>query len=274
MYKFGKNLFKGGDGFLLKHNNTYYVYCTTENNLPAFTEEYPFFETYQDGKDVIYVHISKDFENWENGGLCLEKGNKNWGEHGFWAPEVSYYNGKFYMVYTADERIAIAISDYPNGPFEKYSDGFLTQKGAIDGHFFFDDDGTVYLYYCCLEGGNHIKVATLSKDLKKVEKFYDDILIKAEENWETHDCAIAEGPFVLKHNGIYYLTYSANHTCCKDYAVGYATSKNPLSDLLKKPIITRFYTNLTISSEQVITALCPLKIKINIFVYIIVMVVI
>lgn len=39
MYKCGKKLFDGEDPFLLKHDDLYYIYCTTENDLPAFTEE-------------------------------------------------------------------------------------------------------------------------------------------------------------------------------------------------------------------------------------------
>lgn len=137
MYKYGKKLFNGGDGFVLKHNETYYVYCTTENDLPAFTPEHPFFETHKDGCDGIEVHTSTDLVNWKNEGYCLKKGKNVLGIHGFWAPEVSYYRGKFYMVYTADEHIAIAVSDKPEGPFEKHSDDFLTEKRAIDGHLFF-----------------------------------------------------------------------------------------------------------------------------------------
>lgn len=243
MYKYGKRLFDGGDGFVLKHGDTYYVYCTTETDLPAFTPEHPFFETVKDGRDGIEVHVSKDLIHWENKGYCLEKGEHVVGVHGFWAPEVSCYNGKFYMVYAVDERVAIAEANSPEGPFRKMTDDYLVDARAIDGHLFFDEDGTIYLYYCSLEGGNHIRVAKLAKDLKTVETFYNDRLIVAEEPWETVDCRIAEGPFVLKHNGVYYLTYSANHTRCPDYAVGYATSKSPLGPFEKSknnPILHRF----------------------------------
>ena len=58
-------------------------------------------------------------------------------------------------------------------------------------------------------------------------------LIVAEAPWETLDCKVAEGPFVLKHKGIYYLSYSCNHTRCKDYAVGYATSACPTGPFKK-----------------------------------------
>lgn len=244
MYKFKKKLFNGGDGFILKHEDNYYIYCTTENNLPAFTAEYPFFETYkEDGSDGIEVYSSKDLINWENKGYCLKKGKNVVGTHGFWAPEVSYYNGDFYMVYAVDEHLAIAKSKNPTGEFEKITNSYLAEINAIDGHLLFDDDGSIYLYYCCLEGGNHIRVAKLSNDLTKIDKYYDDRLITAEEDWETVDCVIAEGPFVIKHKGVYYLTYSANHTRCPDYAVGYATSTSPTGPFEKSknnPILHRF----------------------------------
>lgn len=243
MYKYGKKLFKGGDGFVLKHKDMYYVYCTTENDLPAFTPEYQSFGTSKDGHDGIEVHTSKDLIHWENNGYCLEKGEDVVGIHEFWAPEVSYYNGKFYMVYTADEHIAIAASDDPAGPFKKITDDYIMEKRAIDGHLLFDDNGDIYLYYVCFNNDNHICVAKMANDLRTIEKNYDTVLIEATEPWETIDCKVAEGPFVLKHNGVYYLTYSANHTRSADYAVGYATSNSPIGPFVKSknnPILHRF----------------------------------
>ena len=38
---------------------------------------------------------------------------------------------------------------------------------------------------------------------------------------------IAEGPTLIKHKGLYYLLYSANHFMSVEYAVGYATSSSP-----------------------------------------------
>ena len=243
MYKYGKRLFDGGDPFLLEHNGTYYVYCTTENGLPAFTKEHPFFETCKNGEDGIEVHISKNLVHWENGGYCLKKGDVL-GTHGFWSPEVSFFRGKFYMVYSADEHIAVAVSDSPTGPFKKLSDNWLREKKSIDGHFLFDDDGSIYLYFADLEKGNRIMVAKMSDDLTRIEHEYKDVLISADEQpWEMIDCRVAEAPFVLKHNGLYYLSYSANHTKSKDYAVGYAVSERPTGPFKKysgNPILHGF----------------------------------
>lgn len=242
MYKYAKKIFNGGDPFILKHKDMYYIYCTTDNELPAFTDEYPFFETYKNGMDGIEVYTSADLIHWENKGYCLKK-EASVGEHGFWAPEVSYYNGRFYMIYSVDERLAIAAADTPMGPFEKHTPSYLMDKRAIDGHLFFDDDGKIYLYYADLTVSNRIMCAEMAADLKTVSKEYNNALISAECPWETIEGRIAEGPFVLKHNETYYLTYSANHTRNPNYGMGYAVSKSPTGPFEKyigNPILHKF----------------------------------
>lgn len=220
--------FNGADPFILYHNGKYYVYCTTQ------TDEIRKIATTSiaDGVDGFMVYESEDLESWENKGYCLKKGDAI-GEKWFWAPEVTYLNNKFYMVYTADEHPAIAVSDSPLGPFRQDEKRWLRPDRSIDGHIFIDDDGTPYLYYVRLGGGNRIFVAKLSEDLLSIEEEYENCLIEAEAPWETIDCKVAEGPFVLKHKGIYYLSYSCNHTRCKDYAVGYATSACPTGPFKK-----------------------------------------
>lgn len=82
----------------------------------------------------------------------------------------------------------------------------------------------------------------MKDDLSEIEEEYDNCLISATEPWETLDCLIAEGPFTVKHNGLYYLTYSCNHTRCIDYGVGYAISSSPIGPFKKyegNPILIR-----------------------------------
>ena len=104
------------------------------------------------GNDGFYVYVSEDLINWENKGLCLEKKNAV-GDRWFWAPEVSYYKGKFYMLYSAEENLAIAVSESPTGPFVKLTDGWLRNR-TIDGHLLFDDDGSIYIYFAELKNNN------------------------------------------------------------------------------------------------------------------------
>src|ERR1035441_1327291 len=44
---------------------------------------------------------------------------------------------------------------------------------------------------------------------------------------------VTEGPFMLKHKGIYYLTYSGTGADSPNYGIGYATSKSPTGPFVK-----------------------------------------
>ena len=229
----------GADPFVLFYEGKYYMYSTTETGKVLVGAND--FATETDEGDGIYVYVSNDMKSWEKHGYALKKGD-SMGEKWFWAPEVLEYRGKFYMVYASEEHIAIARADHPLGPFKQEEKHWLREGKSIDGSFFVDDDGTVYLYYVRLDGQNRIYVVKMKDDLSGIEEEYENCLIAAEEPWETLDCLIAEGPFVLKHKGLYYLTYSCNHTRCIDYAIGYAVSKSPTGPFEKfagNPILRR-----------------------------------
>ena len=204
---------EGADPFVLRWEGKYYLYAT---NDPA----------------GYRVYVSEDFVHWEEKGYCLRAGDVKGAAH-FWAPEVLARGGKFYMVYTAEEHIGIAVSDSPTGPFVQREKKWLSEEKAIDGHFFADDDGAVYLYYVRLRDGNEIYAAKLNDAPDAIDEAHETFLCRAEEAWELRDCKVTEGPFVLKHKGKYYLTYSANHTRSEDYAVGYAVSDSPLGPFKK-----------------------------------------
>ena len=236
---FKNPMFNGADPFIIFYEEKYYMYCTTENS--DFLVGANDFGTATDEGDGIFVYVSDDMKSWEKHGYALKKGDSI-GEKWFWAPEVLHYRGRFYMVYASEEHIAIASADHPLGPFKQEIKCWLREGMAIDGSFFVDDDGSVYLYYVRLGDGNRIFVAKMKDDLSSIEEEYPDCLISATEPWETIDCLIAEGPFVLKHKGLYYLTYSCNHTRCIDYAVGYAVSDKPTGPFKKyegNPILIR-----------------------------------
>jgi len=60
-------------------------------------------------------------------------------------------------------------------------------------------------------------------------------LIWPTEPWEKKRGAVTEGPWMLKHQGIYYLIYSGTGANSLDYALGYATSQKPTGPCLKHP---------------------------------------
>jgi len=230
-----------GDPDVLKIENKYYLYGTS---IPGVG-----FKTWE----------SDDLVNWEEKGIAFSKfaeGNQ-WGKKDFWAPEVIYYQDKYYMVYSARAsdgrlKIALAVSDSPLGLFVNikaplFDNGFSN----IDGHIFVDKNGTPYLFYVrdCSENiidAKHVSqiyVQEMSKDLLNL-KGEPILAIQPSQNWEglEDDWQWNEGPFVIQNESIYYLLYSANYFGSPDYAIGYATSSSPLGPWTKhegNPILSK-----------------------------------
>ena len=212
-------------------SNTYYLYGTNDHNS---------------GNGFI-GYSSTDGDNWKEF-TALTKG-QSFGTQGFWAPQIFFYNNKYYMAYTADENIAIATADKPTGPFTQ---NVIKQLDApvkqIDPFVFIDDNGKKYLYHVRLTNGNRIFVAEMNDDLSAInestlkECISGAVNTQPWENTQNVDWTVTEGVTVLKHKGKYYMIYSANDFRNIDYAVGYATANSPLGPWVKysgNPIISR-----------------------------------
>lgn len=194
------------DPFILKDGDTYYLYATTDSTRG------------------FRVSSSTDLVNWQSLGFCAEKGTI-FGSSRFWAPEAYHYNGKYYLLYSTDEHIALAVADSPVGPFVKTKDGYLLEDNCIDGHFFFDDDGSVYLYMAYwAESGEEIWGCKMKADFSGIQPDTLTQLTSCRED----EGGVNEGPCVLKYEGKYYLTYSVNGYEMHNYAVRLAVSDSPL----------------------------------------------
>lgn len=224
------------DPTIFYENGVYYLYGTTTGDFP--------------NGEGFQVYTSTDLKKWNGpsgtkNGLALKKGDA-FGTKGFWAPQIFKFNGKYQIIYTADENIAIASSDSPLGPFKSDSKAPMFNLGKqIDPFVFVDQDGKKYLYHVRLTEGNRIFVAELKDDLSGIKEETLKECISGVLPWEnTQNVSwpVTEGPTVLKHNGLYYMIYSANDFRNPDYAVGYATAKSPYGPWEKateSPIISR-----------------------------------
>ena len=166
--------------------------------------------------------------------------------------------------------IGVAVADAPTGPFRDVQDGPLFEPGypIIDANVFRDDDGRYYLYYsrACYEHPVESEVA----DWAREEGLFDEIeeswvygvelnpnfksvigepvlllrppvsMDDANAEWESRSVTSGEvnrrwteGSFTFKHDGTYYMMYSANFYAGANYAVGYATAKRPLGPYTK-----------------------------------------
>ena len=198
---------------------------------------------YYDGVYYLYgtmgpgyqVFSSTDLVNWEHRGQCLDHPGA------CWAPDVEYYNGKFYMACTIDRTLVIAVADSPLGPFTVDPEpimGFIT----FDGHFFVDDDGQAYIYYSTDYEGRPYGIygAKFDFETRKMDYSSEVCCFVPEFDWETYGKGgsvggneVVEGAYMVKHNGLYYMTYSGGDYQYKGYAVGYAVSESPLGPFEK-----------------------------------------
>lgn len=221
----GKSELPLADPYVLCDRHTYYAYGTHS-------------------EDGIAVYLSSDLKTWKYGGLALNKCNtteRRW----FWAPEVYRIGGTYYMYYSANEHLYCATAASPLGPFHQVGGPFL-EEGSIDGTLFRDDDGAYYLFFVRFNDGNNIWVARMSDDLTAIRKETLHHCISVSQTWET-DAAwpgsrVNEGPFVVKKEGVYYLTYSANDYRSLNYAVGFATASKitgPWTKATDNPIFRR-----------------------------------
>ncbi|MCY2954431.1 MAG: family 43 glycosylhydrolase [Planctomycetota bacterium] len=155
------------------------------------------------------------------------------------APHVVKYNGSFYMCGNSGP---LFKADNPLGPFanlgewKKTPDAAGGWRGPFDMDIFIDDDNKPYLYYpgrgvdgiyvVPLDPNDLTRFAAPPKHLFAFNK--DHIWERYGEMNEYTDVAWIEGPWLQKHNGTYYLQYSASGTQWKTYASGYYTAKSPL----------------------------------------------
>lgn len=220
----------GADPSVLYYDGMYYLYSTN----------------YATGYKVF---TSPDLVHWTDGGVVISDVASVWeldsdARWSYWAPEVIEHNGTFYMAMTVDQHVGFATAKSPSGPF--VAEPTYVFDHAIDAHIFIDDDGKAYLY---VESGDEnyydwVLAYELNDDIVTLKDGVPHRIIKPTSTWErlTTDCT--EGPFVLKHNGYYYITYSGDDYKTKNYSIGVAVSDNPLEGFERvdyNPILNSTY---------------------------------
>ena len=199
---------------------------------------------------------SIDSEALDNG-VALHVDDVPWAQQQMWAPDANEKDGKFYLFFPAKDyegifRIGVAVSDLPTGPFKAESEP-IKGSFSIDPAVFKDDDGTYYMYFGGLWGGQlqrwrtgsfnsdqaESPTAFLPADdepalLPLVAKMSDNLLEFAETPKELeildergnlllsgdNDRRFFEAAWLHKHNGNYYFSYSTGDTHFICYAIG------------------------------------------------------
>ena len=141
-------------------------------------------------EDGFKMYSSTDLKEWKDEGR-IYRGNTgtSWDIANFWAPELYEYQGKFYLLFSADWRenptkelenfrIGVAVSDIPTGPYTLLYNRPIFDPGypVIDGNLLFEN-GKVFLYYsrCCYKNPVESEVAVWARK----EGLFSEI----EESW-------------------------------------------------------------------------------------------
>lgn len=183
-------------------------------------------------------------------GVALHVKDVPWAERQMWAPDVACKDAKYYLYFPAKKadgvfQIGVAVADSPTGPF-------VPEATPIAGTYsidpaVFEDGGEHYIYFGGIWGGqlqnyrdnefdaanaepaDHeaaltARVARLSADMKALAEPPRAVVILDEQGNELlagdHDRRYFEGPWMHKHAGKYYFSYSTGDTHFLCYATG------------------------------------------------------
>ncbi len=187
-------------------------------------------------------------------GVALDIKDIPWAGRQLWAPDAAFENGKYYLYFPAKDkddifRIGVATSSSPGGPFSAESKP-ITGSLSIDPAVFKDADGTYYMYFGGIWGGQlqrwtngqydkngsktdlqkdnepalSSKVAKMSKDLLHFEGQVKEVQIIDKDGKQLlggdHNRRFFEASWMHRYHDKYYFSYSTGDTHFIAYAVG------------------------------------------------------
>jgi GH43 family beta-xylosidase len=222
------------DPFVLSHAGMFYAYGTGPSS---------------DASQQFPVLQSHNLVDWVACGWALEPVD---GAVEYWAPEVAYHDGVFYLYYSArginncDHQLRVATSTQPTGPFRD-TGRVLTpnEPFTIDAHPFRDRDGQWYLFYSCdfLMINDNYRVGTgivVDRLVNMVTLAgQPQVVVRPHADWQlfeaqrsiyggVYDWHTIEGAAMRLHNGRYYCFYSGGAWMRDTYGVSYVVAEHPI----------------------------------------------
>ncbi|TPG40943.1 family 43 glycosylhydrolase [Flavobacterium pectinovorum] len=209
------------DPEILYSNKTkkYYIYPTSDG-FDGWSGNY--FKTFS----------SDNLIDWKDEGIIVDlRKDVSWANRNAWAPCIveKKIKGKhkYFYYFTAAQKIGVASSDNPTGPFKDSGKALISARpeGVKDGQEIDPDvftdpkTGKSYLYW----GNMYMAVAELNPDMVSI-KPGSTKLIKVNDSFR-------EGTYVIYRNGQYYFFWSEDDTRSPNYKVRYGISKSPLGPI-------------------------------------------
>ncbi len=203
------------DPTVIRVGNTYYAAGTSSEWAPAYR-----------------LYESKDLVNWQYlGGLFNE--TPEWTMGSYWAPELYYHDGTYFVYYTARRKsdrksfIGVATTKDIRKGFTDHGLIIEWTNEAIDAYVL-EWQGKRYITWKAygLDKGRTIEIlgSELTDDGLRLK---GDVfnLVTAEHNWEAGGI---EGQCIVEHDGYLYMFYAGN-ACCGprcNYMTGVARSRS------------------------------------------------
>jgi arabinan endo-1,5-alpha-L-arabinosidase len=209
------------DPAIIKEANTYYLFST--GGWP--------------GRGIIPIRCSKDLRHWRRCGHVFDK-LPEWAKkempcaRGAWAPDISFYNGKYHLYYSIstfgknDSAIGLVTNKTldPNSPEYKWIDQGLVVRShqgqddwnAIDGNLVIEDENNIWICWGSFWGG--IMMRRIAPSTGKFSK-EDTTLYNLARRPRSgpHQTPPVEGaieaPFIIRHNDYWYLFVSFDFCC-------------------------------------------------------------
>ena len=185
---------------------------------------------------------STDLRHWAPAGSIFPQ-SPAWAEGSFWAPELVNDRGHILVYYVGRKRagplcVAVATANRPEGPYTDHGPLMCQPDGSIDPAMVRDENGHPFLLW--KEDGNSIGRPTpiwarpLTDDLIHLTRTPTQLIVNDPATWEG---GVVEAPYVMRHDGRFYLFYAGNACCgtaCR-YDEGVARADHLLGPWIKNP---------------------------------------
>jgi arabinan endo-1,5-alpha-L-arabinosidase len=178
----------------------------------------------------IRLLYSPDLKNWKRIGRIFDRTVPDWARRevprtdGIWAPDLSFHNGLYHLYYSVStfgsQRSVIGLAvnktmDPSSDDYEWVDRGKVIESwpgkcdfNAIDPALFVDEDDRWYLFWGSFWSG--LKVVQVDPATGKPKPDAEILPVAARPHHPSH---AIEAPFVIRHNGYYYLFVSWDRCC-------------------------------------------------------------
>lgn len=188
------------DPSIVRVGGRYYITHSANTYCPAFL-----------------IWQSSNLVDWEPLGCALTEYDGD-----LWAPDLAYYDGKFYLYYITSSGNRVMVADKIEGPWSKPVD--LKVPNIDPGHIA-TPDGKRYLH---LSGGNVVELAPDGlSTVGPVNQVFEPWPIP--KDWQI-ECVCLEGPKLFYREGYYHLLVAQGGTAgpATSHMAIHARSKTPV----------------------------------------------